>query len=688
MTRPARTVDRGRPFRFAWFLMALVVSWTVSVTIARAELDRPRTQDGTISRLVTLLLNQQHLSGHALDDEISQRTYETFLKSLDPMKYYFNQSDMDEFELMRDKLDDQLGNGDISFAYKVFNRFLLRIDERLDVIDELLQTEHDFTIEEVMVKDRDMLTHASNAAEVRERWRKRIKFDLLVQKVDDKREGEEAIEKLRKRYHSFAKRMKQTDADELLERYLTAMTTGYDPHTTYMSPSTLENFEIQMRLELDGIGAALQSVDGTTSITKIIPGGAADKEGSLKTRDEIIGVGQGDEGEIVDTRDMKLSQVVQLIRGKRGTVVRLKVIPFGKSESTIYKITRARIELKDSEARGQIIEEGTKPNGAAYKVGVIDLPSFYMDMAAARANKPDYKSTTRDVKKILAGFRANGVDAVVLDLRINGGGSLTESINLTGLFIDQGPVVQVKNPKGNVQHYDDLQRGADWEGPLVVLTSKFSASASEIFAGAIQDYGRGIIVGDHTTHGKGTVQSLLDLKRQLFAQLDIPNLGALKVTIQKFYRPSGESTQRRGVLADIELPALTTHLDVGEADLDHALKFDTVPKATYQPVGQVNESVLKWLRLRSTQRVAKSEEFQKVLDDIARYKEQRDRKVVSLNEATFVAQRAKLDLNKDDPKDDDPPKDEVVKRDFYFNEALAITIDYVGEFAKLTNGRR
>jgi len=460
------------------------------------------------------------------------------------------------------------------------------------------------------------------------------------------------------------------------------MTTGFDPHTTYMSPTTLTNFRINMGLKLEGIGAALRVDDGYTIVAKIIVGGAADKEGSLKHEDRIVSVGEGKEGEMVDVVDMKLSDVVKMIRGKAGTIVRLGVVSTGETKTKIITITRAKIELKDSEARGVIFEEGKKADGTPYKIGVIDLPSFYMDMKAARDGADDFKSTTKDVKKILDDFNEKGVDALVLDLRRNGGGSLTEAIKLTGLFIDEGPVVQVKDSSGKVQHYDDQEEGMAWKGPLVVVTSKLSASASEILAGAIQDYQRGLIVGDTATHGKGTVQSLLDLGAQLFRTIpNPPNLGALKITMQQFYRPNGDSTQMRGVLADIKLPAITNHMDIGEEDLEFPIKFDRVPSARYDKLSLVENPLLAELRTRSSTRQEKSEEFAKLVKKIERYREQKERKKVSLNEEKFMARRAELDTDEEERKPfddpDDPDNKEIVKRDFYFNEVLAITLDYL-----------
>ncbi len=655
-------------------LVVLSLGWTVS-----ADPIEPSPRDRQIALMVTHMLRIEHLSRHKLDDEMSQRALKMYLKMLDPMKLYFYQSDVDAFLARQNELDDALKRGDVKFAFDIFHVFLQRIDERVKYVGELLAKPQDFNVDEEMVVDRKSLAYPKDEKEAHERWRKRVKYDLLVLK-SDKTEGKEAIEKLQRRYQSFDRRMHQTDDDELLEMYLTAVTTSFDPHTTYMSPSTLENFEIAMRLELEGIGAALQAEDGYTVVNKIIPGGAADKDGRLKAGDKIVSVGQGADGEMEDTVDMKLSDVVKLIRGKRGTVVRLGVLSVGSPEKKIVQITRAKIELKDSEARGQVFESGKKADGAPCRVGVIDLPSFYMDMAGARQGLPDFRSTTRDVRRILDDFNSKGVDVVVLDLRRNGGGSLQEAINLTGLFIDQGPVVQVKDADGRITPYPDTDPGMAWKGPLVVLISKFSASASEILAGAIQDYGRGLIVGDHATHGKGTVQSLMDLNETLFRGLpNAPQLGALKITMQQFYRPNGESTQNRGVLSDIELPQLTSYLDVGEKDLDYPMAFDRVPASGFAKLQYVPSSVLEQLRTLSGQRCRDSKDFQKEVQDIARYNQQKERKTVTLNEKKFMAERAELNADKEQQKKLEEMNDSnsmEIKRDYYLNEVLAIATDY------------
>lgn len=661
-------------------MLAVVLGLTGLAAPVAAEPAGPNQSERHIALAVSSLLRREHLTKHAIDDEISQRCETIFLKMLDPWKLYFYQSDIDAFDKYKNDLDDMVKRGDVSFAYLVFKTFLARIDERVKMVDELLSSGHDFSVDEEMSIDKEAAAWSKTPQEARERWRKRIKYDLLLLKAD-KTEGQAAIDKLRQRYRSFAKRMHQTDNDELLEMFLTSFTSAFDPHTTYMSPASVENFEIAMKLELEGIGASLQSIDGYTVVNKIVPGGAADKDGRLKPEDKVVAVGQDEQGESVDVVDMKLSEVVKLIRGKEGTIVRLTVIPVGSTESKVYAIRRAKIELKDSEAKAKVFESGRKPDGSPCKIGVIDLPSFYMDMSGARRGLPDYKSTTRDVRAILEDFKKNGVDAVVLDLRRNGGGSLTEAINLTGLFIGEGPVVQVKDADGRVQPYFDLEPGMAWAGPLIVLTSKFSASASEILAGAIQDYGRGLVIGDHATHGKGTVQSLLDLGQQLFRVPNAPPMGALKITMQQFYRPLGESTQRRGVLADIELPALTTHLDVAEADLDFPLPFDQVEPMKFKSYGYVSPTIIEQLRRQSDQRIAQTEKFQQVRKNISRYLEQKARKTISLNEEKFLKERSEVNADKEEEKKieelNNGSNQNTIERDYYLDEVLAIAADYL-----------
>ena len=670
-----------------------------------SEMTAARPMDRTIIRTVARIMDNQHLSKHALDDEISVRAFDQLLRSLDPLKLYFLQSDIDAFKANRTRIDDFASSGDMTFAIQVFKTFLVRVDERVAMAHELIDEDHDFTVEEELAIDRDVIGYPANNAEARDRMRRQIKYSLLVFESDKiraekaKADGKETSdatnvltgdpnedprERLHRRYRTIEKRWHQLDADELLEVYVSALTTSFDPHTSYMSPDSLENFRIVMSLNLDGIGAQLTSEDGYTKLTSIVPGGAADKDGRLKPGDRIVAVGQGEEGEMSDVIDMKLDDVVQQIRGTAGTVVRLAILPADGGETQIIDITRAKITLDDSAARSEIVSYGEKNDGKPFKVGYIDLPSFYMDMEAARDNSDGFRSTTRDVNKILADFRAESVDVVVLDLSRNGGGSLTEAINLTGLFIDRGPVVQVKNPSGQVQVYDDDNAGVAWSGPLVVMTSKESASASEILAGAIQDYHRGLIVGDPTTHGKGTVQSLVDLGEQLFGGAG--EMGALKITIQQFYLPGGKSTQRQGVMSDIVLPAITASFDNSEADLDYALPNDQVAEARHADYRMVDNNILSNLRSKSMARVQQSEGFDRLLKRIEMFDEQKEEDYVSLNREEFLRRRAELDAQREEEEqvlESQMPKKEVFKLDYYNKEVLNIARDYVEAVSKL-----
>ena len=647
--------------------------------IVGAEIGEPSTKNRQIALMVRGIVSSQHLTRHELDDEISERSLATFIDRLDPMKLYFLQEDIDAFESKKTEIDDMLKSGELQFAHDVFLKYMSRMEESITVVHHLIDAKHDFTVEEYINTDWDNLEFAKTREELTERWRKRIKYNFLVLK-GDKTEGEAARERLHRRYSSQLKQMEQTKSDDLLEIFLTSVTTSYDPHTTYMSPTSSENFEIQMRLNLDGIGAQLTLEDGYTKVTRIIPGGAADKQGELKTGDRIVSVGQDTEGEMQEVIDMKLNDVVSLIRGKPGSTVRLGIIPEKSQETKVLTIKRAKIELKDSEARGEIIEHNLPGTKKTLRIGVINLPSFYMDMDAARKGVKDYRSTTRDCRRIIDEFNEEGIDGMIMDLSTNGGGSLTEAIDLTGLFIDLGTVVQVKDPSGRVQQYDDRNKGTSYDGPLVVLCSKFSASASEIFAGAIVDHGRGIVVGDSTTHGKGTVQNFLELGAQFFSINNPPNLGALKITTQQFYRPGGASTQQRGVYSDIILPSITDHLKVSESDLDYPVPFDKVDDEVQEHLGARDEEIIAKLKAASEQRIEKSEDFQKLLTQIDEYKKQQKEKRVSLVEEVFFAKR-------DENSAQEEAQDNLEKRangeaevfpdTFYNREVLTITGEYI-----------
>ncbi len=579
-------------FGLLFFLTAYLVGFVGRV--ANADDRTIKIVDKIVAKEVAKLIQKRHLSNHPLDEEMSRRAFDLYIKALDGTKLYLMQSDIDEFKPQAPKLGDMLSKGDLEFAFSIFERFLSRVDARVEMADKMIDDLNDFTVDEQMETDPKKLNYCATEDEAVERWRKRLKYQLLILK-SEKDAKVEPKERLKKRFKTFALRMHQFDSEDVLEMFATSITSSYDPHTTYFSSSTYENFLIEMQLRLEGIGATLQAGDdGLTIIKRIVPGGTADKSGEVKVEDKIVSVGQGADGEMVDVTDMKLDDVVHLIRGPAGTVVRLAILPADANEMKTIAITREQIELKDSEAHGKIFDAGAKSDGTKYKVGVIDLPSFYSDMEEG-IRSSDAKSATRDMRRILNDFKQQNADVVVLDLRLNGGGSLREAIDTTGLFIDRGPVVQVKDAFGQIYTHNDTVSGMSWDGPLIVLTSKFSARRSEILAGAVQDYHRGLIVGDSSTHGKGTVQNLIDLDQEIFNSEKPPQrmFGALKITMQQFYRPLGDSTQKRGVVSDVVLPSITDHMDVSESDLDYALDFDKVPPARITSMTQVNDSIVK-----------------------------------------------------------------------------------------------
>lgn len=662
--------------------LTLGLALLVATTLVAQQLAPPRgSQAGNIVKLVCQMIEANQMIQAPIDDKISSRLVDQFVKDLDAQKLYFLQSDIEEFSRFRTELDEQLKAGKLDFAYLVFNRYLERLDERIAKAQTLIDAPHDFTVKETMEIDAKEMPFAASVQELDERWRKRIKYDLLIMKLDkDKSTKEEPATRLRKRYRTIGDTMRKTETDEVLEMYLTALCTCFDPHSSYMSPRTLKDFQIQMELKLEGIGAALRSEDGYTIVAQIVPGGAAASDGRLKAGDKIIAVSD-EKGELVDVVEMKLTKVVDHIRGKRGTKVTLKVIPAAGGDIATIDLVRQTIELKSSEVKGEILDVDTRVKGTAGRVGVIHIPSFYRDFRGAENGDQDFKSTSRDVKKVLKDFAAKGgVDAVIIDLRMNGGGALTEAIEVSGCFIDEGPVVQVKNQKGKIKELYDEEAGYDYRGPVVVVTNRLSASASEIFAGVIKDYGRGLVVGDRTTHGKGTVQSVMNVGRQMLQFLAAPEQGALKLTINQFYRVNGDSTQNLGVPSDVALPSVIDNMDLGESFLDYAMAFDKIQSAPHDQLKNVTPEIVSSLRERSRKRVLASADFQKTENEIAKYLARKQRKTVSLNEDELRQERiedeqkTKEKLESNDEFSEEP----VFPDNNYNNELLSITSDYVG----------
>jgi carboxyl-terminal processing protease len=674
-----------QPSKYRMTLLAAVAGLVLIPFWLSAEPMEGR-DDGVVAKVVSQLLEEGHVTKPKFNEEISKRLFQRFLKDLDPGKLYFLKSDIDEFKEQETKLGEQLLKGDVNFAYKVYGRFLERVAERLKLVDELADAKYDFSVKEYMNTDYAKTEYAKNDKELRERWRKRIKFDLLLERLGTKPPPEaEARKKIHDRYHSFARRMKQLDNYDLMEIYLTDLCASLDPHGAYMSPNSVEDFKIAMQLQLEGIGALLKEENGQIMLVETVPGGAAAKDGRLKPNDKIIAVAQGD-GKFVDVAGMKLRKAVKLIRGKKGTKVELKIVPVGKIEPVVYSLTRQRIEIKSQAARYEIIEDGKKANGEPDKIGIIDLPSFYGEPPGRDAGA--IKGASEDVRRILNELKAKSVDGVILDLRRNPGGLLFEAVALAGLFIDQGPIVQVKDQESGIRQRNDPEKGVVYDGPLMVLVSRGSASASEIVAGALQDYGRALVVGDSATHGKGTVQTVEDLARLL--KLPRAKLGALRLTFQQFYRVNGDSTQNKGVHSDIVLPSLTEYLATPEKDMDYALPFDRINPANYEKVNRVPAEIVAVLKSRSAQRVKDSKDFAKLAKEIERVKAIKARKQVPLSEKELKEQMTKAEADKLDKAGDDEPKDNGVykfKRNFTNNEILKIMEDFL-QGKKLLQSRR
>jgi carboxyl-terminal processing protease len=642
-----------------------------------AQLDEPPAITKSVVRLVRQLVEQSHILHPQFNDELSSRGFELFLKNIDPLKSYFLASDIEEFSPYENKLDDLLQKSNISFAYIAYKRFLMRLEQVIPIVHQQIDAQHDFTVEEFIASDAKEIAYAKDMAELTERWRKTIKLNILSLRADGKPE-EEIKDTLHKRYRTIYNIRSQMDVDELLELYLTSLTNALDPHTTYMAPQEQEDFTTHLKLELKGIGATLRPDDGTTVVETLVPGGAADLDGRLKIGDKIVAVGQDDNSPAVETQDMKIKDVVKMIRGEPGSKVKLHVRPKAGGDIAIYEITRAVIKLEDSAAQFEVVEHGQKADGSLYRFGYIKLPSFYLDMEGARERKPNHKSTTRDLKEILKKFKASKVDAVVLDLSKNGGGSLPEAVSATGLFIDSGTVVQVKTLGGKVEQLDDEERGVAWDGPLIVKISQFSASASEIFAGAIQDYGRGLVVGDPKTHGKGTVQTLLDLAPYMFGPNTTKQMGALKLTIQQFYLPDGRSTQLEGVASDVILPSLTAKLDVSESDLEYPLPMDKVNPRPHKNYQMVDSAMKIALQQSVNDRIGKNPEYEKLLAKIDSYVKQKDDKNIPLREADYMALRKELNSEKveEDQFEAKAEREKIYYPNFYNQEILNVAKDY------------
>jgi carboxyl-terminal processing protease len=668
--------------RLAFRPLVLTAVLALMAAIVGAQAPVPQPEDQETARIVVELLERGHMARPVIDDQIAVKWCETFIKDLDPQKYYFLKTDVAEFKKEAKDLDDQIREGNIDFARKVFDRFLKRNDERFKTAIELLKQKFDFSADEYMTDDPEKLDYPADTAEAEARLRKKVKLDLLVAKVVEDLDEAEAVRKWSIRYRDRNRTWHQIDSVELLEIYLSSLTKTFDPHSNYLGPKNLEDLLNQsLHLSLEGIGASLRSEDGYAVVQEIVPGMAADKDGRLQPEDRIIGI-QKDNGEEVDLVEKKLNDVVRYIRGPRGTKVRLIVQPDGTKERRIYELTREKIELKEQHAKGKILQSKLS-QGRDLQIGIINLPAFYGDTVGILRGDPNAVSATADCRKILADFKKQGVDAVVMDLRGNGGGLLEEAKTLSGLFIDTGPVVQVKELFG-VKPLNDDDDGTAWDGPLVVLIDKASASASEIFAGVIKDYDRGLIIGDASTFGKGTVQSIMPIQDHSRRRRS-SNRGALKLTIQQFFRANGDSTQINGVTPHIHLPSMNDYREFGEGKMDNAVKFEKVAPLEHDNYHRVPPELVAQLDQRSAQRRKSAAKFQKLDDQIKKYLERKARHSISLNEAKFRAEyvpedpeeKAAEEKAKKDKKKKKFIEREVWTPDFYNDEVMRIVADYL-----------
>lgn len=611
--------------------LALMLALPLSASAQPDDLQPTDVQSRT-ARLVTRQLSVLHYTRQVLNDDLSAIIWTRYLNDLDGQRLYFLDSDIDSFSRWKLMLDDQLKSGQLGTAFAIFNRYQQRLRERIEfVLSDLEDSKRvlDFTGSETLLNDRKETAWAGSKSELDQLWHLRVKAAALSLKLAGK-SGDEIVTTLRKRYRAQLAALAQTRSEDAFQTFMNSFTESYDPHTEYFSPRNSENFNINMSLQLEGIGAVLQTEDEYTKVVRLVPGGPADKSRQLKPNDRIIGVAEGDK-DFVDVVGWRIDEVVQLIRGAKGSTVRLQVLPAGSSENAVPReisLVRNTVALEDQAASKHVID--VRRNGQTRRIGVIKLPAFYADFQGMQSGDPNYRSTTRDVRRLLNELKQERVQGLVLDLRNNGGGSLTEVNDLIGEFITTGPTVQVRDTRGKVEVLGDSNTDVTYSGPMVVVTNRLSASAAEIFAGAIQDYGRGLVVGS-TTFGKGTVQSLRDT-----------GSGQLKITEAKFYRISGASTQHKGVVPDITLPDLLDSQEIGESELPRALPWDTITAARYQKLNQWGPR-LPALEAASRLRQQRNPDFRYLLDEQKLLADLKAQKQTTLNEKQRRQEKITLD---------------------------------------------
>ena len=596
---------------------------------------KPQPGQAQAALWASRVLSKLHYKAAPLDDAMSEKIFDRYFKSLDSEKMFFTQADLDQYAIVRTRLDDAINGENLSVPFAIFNLYQQRFNERIAYARELLKTKPDFSIDESYQYEREKADWAKNEAEIKELWRKRVKNEWLRLKLAGK--DDKAIrDTLDKRYEGYLSPSRKLTNEDVFQIFMNAYAMSIEPHTNYLGPRAAENFDIAMRLSLEGIGCVLQSRDDYTVVREVVTGSPAGLSGKIKVGDKIVGVAKDDKSPMTEVLGWRLDDVVALIRGPKNSTVKLEIIPAdggADAKHQFVTLVRQKISMEEQSAKKTIYE--VKDGNAKRRIGVISLPTFYLDFEARRRNDKDYKSATRDVARLLGEMKKDKVDNVLIDLRNNGGGSLTEAVELTGLFIDKGPVVQQRNSEDKVEVESDTNPGMAWDGPMGVLINRGSASASEIFAAAIQDYGRGIIIGE-PSFGKGTVQTLFGLDR--FAPNDKVHYGELKYTVAQFFRINGGTTQLRGVTPDIKLPTMADSDTFGESSYDNALPWTQIKPAIYIPTGDIKD-IVPLLDKKHEARVAKDKDYQYLLDDINLVKKQRKENSISLNEAARRKER-------------------------------------------------
>jgi carboxyl-terminal processing protease len=620
--------------RILFAILAGLIVWTAQASVPGDTTQlKPKPSYGKEAKVVSYILDNNHYRRISLNDSLSSVILDQYIETLDNNRTYFLASDIASFEKYRYRIDDLTKSENVDPAYEIYAVFRKRFDERMNyVLTKLVNENFDYTKDEYYETDRSKEPWPKNAQELNEVWRKVIKHQALSLKLAGKK-PEDIQKTLKERYERLVKTYtKDVNSEDIFSMYMNCITESYDPHTNYFSPPAAERFKQSISLSLEGIGARLQTENDYTKVVEILPGGPAEKSKLIKVNDRIVAVGQGETGEMVDVIGWRIDDVVKLIKGPKGTKVRLGILP---AETGIngpmkeFVLVRDKIKLEDQQAKKQMIRY--QKDGKTMNLGVITLPSFYMDFEAYQKGDPNYNSTTRDVQRLIKELEREGMDGLVLDLRNNGGGSLPEAIDLTGLFIKNGPVVQVRNSANKIEIGADDDPTVVYNGPLVVLTNRFSASASEIFAGAIQDYNRGVVVGE-STYGKGTVQTVIDLGR--FINDPGHEAGQLKLTFQKFYRVTGSSTQHKGVMPDIKLPTALDPEQFGESSRPSALPWDEIKGTLYQKTPVINPRVLDQLNRSYASRLKTDPNLGRFVDSTAVAKKNIKDTRVSLNEET------------------------------------------------------